>query len=161
MTLNKKSSEILNDLIQVNNDRITGYEKAAEETEVIDADLRAIFQSMIAQSRQNVAELTRYVQQTGTTPETGTTLSGKIYRAWMDVKATFSGNDRKTILDSCEYGEDVALKAYKDALVEEGDERLSQPVREMITEQKNRLLQSHDRIRMLRDTEQEVSGKDL
>lgn len=154
MTLDKKSSEIMNDLIQVNNDRITGYEKAAEETEVIDADLRAIFHSMIDQSRKNVEELTRYVQQTGTLPETGTTLSGKIYRAWMDVKATFNGNDRKTILDSCEYGEDVALKAYKDALVEEGEEKLSQPVREMITRQKNNLLQSHDRIRMLRDTQE-------
>lgn len=153
MKFDKNNGEILNDLIQINNDRITGYQKAIEETEVIDADLRSIFQSMIQQSQENVAELTRYVQQTGTTPEMGTTLSGKIYRAWMDIKASFSGFDKSAILDSCEYGEDVALKAYKDALADDGKERMPSYIKQVIMEQKDKLTQSHDRIRMLRDTQ--------
>jgi hypothetical protein len=33
----------------------------------------------------------------------------------MDVKVSFSGNDRQAILESCEFGEDAAQKAYKDA----------------------------------------------
>ena len=52
--------------------------------------------------------------------EKGTTNSGKIYRAWMDVKAAFTGHDRKAILASCEFGEDAAQAAYKTALAVEG-----------------------------------------
>ncbi len=43
----------------------------------------------------------------------GTTEMGKIYRAWMDVKAVFTGENRHTILSNCEAGEDATQKAYK------------------------------------------------
>lgn len=33
----------------------------------------------------------------------------------MYVKATFTGKDRKAILESCEYGEDQVQKAYEEA----------------------------------------------
>ena len=32
MTLNEKTAEILNDLIEINNDRVRGYERASKET---------------------------------------------------------------------------------------------------------------------------------
>jgi len=41
----------------------------------------------------------------------------------MDVKNTFTGDDRHSVLESCEGGEDAALKAYKDAL--DADDPLS------------------------------------
>ena len=46
MTTNQKSAGVLNDLIQINNDRITGYEKAAKEAEANDADLKKLFLKM-------------------------------------------------------------------------------------------------------------------
>jgi hypothetical protein len=36
-------AEVLNDLIQINNDRITGYEKSLKELKDSDTDLRDIF----------------------------------------------------------------------------------------------------------------------
>ena len=78
-----------------------------------------------------------------------TTTAGKIYRAWMDVKATFGGDSRKGVLASCEFGEDAAQKAYKEAL-EEDD--LSPDVRRIIESQKAILRDAHDRIKMMRDT---------
>ena len=104
MKLNEKTAEILNDLIEINNDRIEGYERASRETESDDADLRALFNNMASESRRYVNELTSLVSQTGEETAKGTTVRGKIYRAWMDVKATFSGHDRKAILASCEFG---------------------------------------------------------
>jgi len=56
----------------------------------------------------------------GGTLAQGTTASGKIYRAWMDVKAVFTGHDRETILSNCEAGEDAAQRAYTSALEQEG-----------------------------------------
>ncbi len=142
------NAEILNDLIQINNDRVAGYEKAIEELRVEDADLKTLFVKMIRESHRHKLALGTEVQVLGEDIETGTTNSGKIYRAWMDVKAVFTGHDRKTVLNNCEAGEDAAQRAYKMALAEEG---LSANLRDMITEQKLELRSSHDEIKMLRD----------
>jgi uncharacterized protein (TIGR02284 family) len=112
-------------------------------------DLKAIFNRMADESRQYIAELTQEVVKLGGKPETGTTNSGKIYRAWMDVKATFTGNDRKSILASCEFGEDAAQKAYDAALTT--DEELPSDVRQLIANQKASLKTSHDVIKKYRD----------
>ena len=149
METNDKVISVLNDLIRINNDRINGYERAINEAKDIDVDLRGIFNRMIEESRKYVAELTASVGKFGGDPATGTTVSGKIYRAWMDVKATFTGKDRHAILASCEYGEDAAQRAYEEALASDAD--LSPEVRQMITTQKSSLRTSHDLIKQYRD----------
>lgn len=144
------NAEILNDLIQINNDRVAGYEKAIEELQSEDADLKTLFVKMIGESHTYKMALATEVQALGEEAETGTTNSGKIYRAWMDVKAIFSGHDRKTVLNNCEFGEDAAQKAYKMALEEDG---ISADLRALITEQKASLRISHDEIKALRDVQ--------
>lgn len=144
------NAEILNDLIQINNDRVAGYEKAIEELRVEDADLKTLFVKMIRESHRHKLALGTEVQVLGEDIETGTTNSGKIYRAWMDVKAIFTGHDRKTVLNNCEAGEDAAQRAYKMALAEEG---LSSNLRDLITLQKAELRISHDEIKALRDAQ--------
>jgi len=144
------NAEILNDLIQINNDRIVGYEKAIEELKPEDADLKSLFVKMIGESHQYKMALATEVQALGEDADSGTTNSGKIYRAWMDVKAIFTGHDRKTVLNNCEFGEDAAQKAYKMALEEED---LSAHLRSLVTEQKAQLRMSHDEIKMLRDSQ--------
>jgi uncharacterized protein (TIGR02284 family) len=149
MARNNETIEVLNDLIRINNDRINGYQKATNEARDIDADLRGIFNRMGEESRKYVAELTAEVGKLGGEPVTGTTVSGKIYRAWMDVKATFTGKDRHAILESCEYGEDAAQKAYEEALA--SDATLPTEVRQLIANQKASLRTSHDLIKKYRD----------
>ncbi|MBC7829284.1 MAG: PA2169 family four-helix-bundle protein [Chitinophagaceae bacterium] len=149
MATNDNLVGVLNDLIRINNDRIEGYEKASKEAKDIDVDLKAIFSRMADESRQYAAELTQEVVKLGGDPATGTTSSGKIYRAWMDVKATFTGHDRQSVLASCEFGEDAAQKAYNSAL--ESDAEISADIRQLITNQKSSLKTSHDVIKKYRD----------
>ena len=144
------NKEILNDLIEINNDRVAGYEKAIEDLKEGDSDLKSLFVEMIGQSHKHKSTLAQEVQVLGGDAETGTTASGKIYRAWMDVKAVFTGHDRQTVLNNCEFGEDAAQKAYKMALETEG---LSADLRSTITEQKADLRTSHDKIKALRDSQ--------
>jgi uncharacterized protein (TIGR02284 family) len=145
------NSETLRDLIRINNDRVTGYSKAATQTD--DQDLQSLFSQLAQQSRQFASDLRRLISgnDKDVTDETTTetTTAGKIYRAWMDVKATFGGDDRHGILASCEFGEDAAQKAYKDALKEDD---LTIDVRATIESQKAILRQAHDKIKMMRDT---------
>jgi len=146
----KKAAEVLNDLIQINNDRINGYERALKELKDQENDLRTLFTGFIDQSRQLKMALGKEVQVLGKDMDTGTTGSGKIYRAWMDVKALFTGHDRQTVLENCEFGEDAAQKAYKTALETED---LPAYLFALITKQKAELKTAHDEVKALRDQE--------
>jgi uncharacterized protein (TIGR02284 family) len=148
MENNKEVIEVLNDLVQINNDRINGYDKAIEETKEGDSDLKPLFATMIAESHKIKIALATEVQVLGADVQQGTTTSGKIYRAWMDVKAIFTGHDRHTVLANCEAGEDAAQRAYKTALAHPG---LPAFIRDMLSEQQQVLRASHDEIKALRD----------
>ena len=149
MTNSENLSETLNDLVRINNDRITGYEKAADQAESIDVDLKVIFNKMAAESRDYIRQLDEKVLSLGGKPSGDSTFAGKIYRTWMDVKNTFTGSDRTSILDSCEFGEDAAQKAYKEAL--ESDAEMDAETRQLVMEQKDSLKTSHDIIKKYRD----------
>jgi len=146
---------VLNDLIRINNDRIVGYERASKESKNVDVDLIATFNKMADQSRQYKAELVQQVSRLGGDAASDTTVSGKVYRVWMDLKAAITGKDRESILGSCEYGEDVAQRAYEAAL--ESDAYMSTDIRQMISSQKSELKTSHDLIRKYRDLHEKVS----
>jgi len=148
MKTSRETIEVLNDLIEIHNDRIKGYERAIKELKDEDTDLKTLFAVFIDQSRQAKMLLGKETQVLGGEMETGTTNSGKIYRAWMDVKALFTGHDRHTVLENCEFGEDAALKAYDTAL---HDEDLPAYIREMLLDQNETLLDAHDEIKNLRD----------
>ena len=133
--------EAMNDLIKINNDRIEGYEKAIDELhDGKNSDLKSLFSQMISESRTYKSE---------GSPDGGTTTSGIVYRAWMDVRAAFSGGDRASVLSNCEAGEDAAQKAYKSAIE---DEDVMEETKILLREQKQSLRNSHDKIKALRDS---------
>src|SRR5664279_1840390 len=110
-----KSQEIvgmLNDLVMINNDRISGYQRAIAELKPDDEDLKSLFDKMIIESQRIKSDLVNEIQVLHGDVENGTTGMGKIYRAWMEVKAVFTGENRHMILSNCEAGEDAAQRAY-------------------------------------------------
>ena len=156
MAQNEKLAEVLNDLIRINNDRVAGYERAIDESKDLDVDLKAVFHKMASDSRAYVSELSAEVAALGEDVATGTTNSGKIYRVWMDIKATFTGNDRQAVLENCEFGEDAAQKAYNEALA--SDAEIPADVRQLITDQKASLRTAHDLIKKYRDMHKTVNS---
>jgi uncharacterized protein (TIGR02284 family) len=150
-TTNEKVIEQLNNLVEINNDRIRGYETALKETATEDADLRKLFEEMAEHSRQFKNELSFEVKRLGGTPSEGTKNSGKVFRAWMDFKAALTGKNRKEIISSCEFGEDAALETYKDVI--NSDVVFPENIREIILKEKQWLQQDHNKVRELRDAE--------
>ena len=159
MKNNNELIETLNDLVRINNDRITGYERAAELTRSADVDLATLFRKMADESRTYKGELQQEVAGLGGKIATDTTASGKIYRAWMSVKNMFTGSDRKSILASCEFGEDAVQKAYQHALI--SDQSLSIDIRKFIENQKESLKASHDTIKRFRDLQRQSESDDI
>jgi uncharacterized protein (TIGR02284 family) len=145
---NEKSIEVLNTLITINNDRIEGYETASKESK--ESDLKSLFAKFIATSEDCNDALMTEVDNLGGEVAEGTSISGKFFRVWMDLKVALTRKDRKTILDSCEFGEDKAIETYHNAL-EDGSEFLSDQHKIMISSQKALLKADHRLIKSLRD----------
>ncbi len=143
----QKSITLLNDLIVINNDRVEGYKTA--EIETPETDLKILFYDMQATSESNRIELASAVTKLNGEVEEGTRATGKFFRFWMDFKATITGNNRGTILDSCEYGEDKALEEYENVLDEK--EHLSIENLQMIQRQKAQIEVDHTKVKKLRD----------
>jgi uncharacterized protein (TIGR02284 family) len=149
----KEIVDCLNNLIQINNDRIQGYLTASHETD--EADLKVIFLETMTTSQECRRELAREVTKLGGTPIEGTSVSGKIFRAWMDVKAAITSKDRKAILNSCEFGEDVAVKTYEVEI--EGEVLSKTALIPLIKDQYAKIKAGHDKIRNLRDEAAKVA----
>lgn len=148
METSKKISA-LNELIVINNDRVEGYDTAMKEAE--DVDLKSLFAGLQTTSETNLSELHAEVRRLGGQAEEGTRTTGKFHRVWMDVKAVLTGNERGTILNSCEFGESKALEAYREVL--DDSEYLSEAQVIMIQNQLAALKSDHDKIRVLHNAE--------
>ncbi len=145
---NEKTVDVLNKLIQINNDRIEGYETASDETE--EQELKTFFNELKQTSLHCNKELSGEVTKLGGTATEGTKTTGKFFRVWMDVKAALTGKDRKGILNSCEYGEDWATDTYEKAL-ENDLEYLNAEQQTMVKAQHTLLKADHDKIKSMRD----------
>lgn len=148
METTAKSTDTLNELIEINNDRVAGFEKAIADIKDPNTDLKAVFQEYADQSRQFSQELTGIVSREGGEAETGTSASGSLHRAWIDVKSLFGASDREGILNEAERGEDAIKKAYSDAL---RDGELSSDAQSAVSAQATQINAAHDRIKALRD----------
>jgi uncharacterized protein (TIGR02284 family) len=104
----------LNELIEINHSRIDGYTKAAKDID--GGELKGLFQGMVNESGHFADDLAAHVEKFGGEPTAGSTFTGKIHQAWLDFKAAVSSNNRETILSSCEFGDQTAIKAYDIAL---------------------------------------------
>ncbi|WP_114938609.1 ferritin-like domain-containing protein [Mucilaginibacter endophyticus] len=143
-----RTTSVLNELIEINNDRVAGFEKAIADIKDENIDLKEIFQRYASQSRENSQELAALVGAEGDEVETGTSVSGSLHRAWIDVKSIFGGNTRESILSEAERGEDAIKKAYREALE---DTELSASARETIIRQQTTINAAHDEVKALRD----------
>jgi uncharacterized protein (TIGR02284 family) len=158
METTDKTIEVLNGLIEINNDRAAGFERASEALEEEDYALKPIFNKLGRDSQTNSAELTALVAQLGGEAHTGTSLSGTMHRAWLGVASVFTGQDRETILSECERGEDAIKAAYQDALAE--DVELDPQALATIQAQELLITSGHDLIKSMRDSASAAEERD-
>ncbi|MCH5717435.1 ferritin-like domain-containing protein [Niabella hibiscisoli] len=144
-----KQVEVLNDLIQINNDRIAGYEKAIEGLDDKEnEDLKLLFRHMINNSRDYNEALEKQIGLFNGEPALGTSGAGKLYRAWMELKAFVTGGDRAAVLSSCITGEETAIRAYEEAIA---DEELVTELQQLLLDQLSAIQQSYREIVALRE----------
>lgn len=146
--MNERTSEVLNELTQFVNDRIEGYKTAAKETR--DPAHKAYYNELVSQSQQFSNELNSTLSRVGGDAQHDTTMKGKLYRGWMDVKSGITGKDEEAIIESNIYGEEWAQKAYNDALEHRGE--LPQEVVQMVEKQKQASLATCEHLKQMKSS---------
>lgn len=136
-------SSTLNQLIQTCKDGEEGFHTAAEA--VSDPNLRHLFESYSQQRSEFAAELELEVQRMGRDPADEGHISAAVHRGWMDLKAAVTGQDEGVIIAECERGEDVAVKAYRQAL----SASLPPDLKAVIERQLIKIQEAHDQVRSL------------
>ncbi len=136
----------LNGLIETCKDGHEGFKEAAEGVER--SDLKTLFYEFSQQRSQFAGELQNLVRSLGGDPETESSTSGSIHRAWINLKSAITGQDDNAILSECERGEDSAKNMYKEAL----EQPLPSDVMETVRTQYASVQSAHDRVKALRDS---------
>lgn len=153
--INKESISILNDLIETSKDGEKGFQTSAED--VKNPAIKAFFLSRSAEIATAVCELQTEVRALGGDPETSSSVTGTLHRAWVDLKSTLTGKDDKAVLEEVERGEDVAKKAYREALEKAREKNLPANVIALIEKQQAGVLANHDKVKALRDSARAAS----
>lgn len=107
---------VLNTLLGINNDRITGYQIASNATD--EHELKEIFGLFIQTSRKCKTDLLDEIHNMGAESLDSHTLNGKYINVWTEIKSILNQNNRNMILTNCEIGDDAAVKSYSKILAQ-------------------------------------------
>lgn len=142
----------LNGLIETNKDGQQGFQDSADGVER--SDLKSFFYEASQQRAQFAGELQSLVRELGGDPENSGSVAGAIHRGWINIKAAVTGKDEQAILNEAERGEDVAVKAYKDAL----EQNLPANVSSILQNQYSQVKATHDQVKSLRDSQRAANA---
>ena len=146
--MTQDTTSTLNDVIQTLKDGQKGFQTAAEDIE--SSELKSLFSEYSLQRSKFAGELQELERSLGESePEDEGSIAGALHRGWIDLKSALASRDEYAILAECERGEDVAVKAYKDAL---DDPDLPANVRQTLQTQYAGVKAAHDRVKALRDS---------
>jgi uncharacterized protein (TIGR02284 family) len=144
-TKNKEMETVLLDLISTLEDSQKGFADIGDHLK--DLSLKRFFLAESLKRANFRAELENELHRAGMADvKEGGTVSGAIHRTWGDVKAKLGGGDHG-LLETAEQGEDEAKKAYAKAL----EHDLPLPIRELLVDQQEQVLTSHDFVKASRD----------
>lgn len=143
----KDTEKVLKDVIESLIDGQEGFKDIGEKLE--DPTLKRYFLAESLKRAQFKGELEDVLIKEGVSDaykESGS-ISGALHRTWGDLKAKLGGGDH-TLLESAEQGEDVAKKAYADALKHD----LPLPIHQLLSTQAAHIQTSHDYVKAARDS---------
>ncbi|MCY1662408.1 MULTISPECIES: PA2169 family four-helix-bundle protein [Chryseobacterium] len=143
---NEKNVAVLNDLLNITNDRIEGFSKVEDKVWDTHPALRIDYDHMVSQSQTMKNDLITHINEHGGEADNTTSTAGAFHRAWIDVKNAFSAEKDESTLENVVFGEKAAIDAYQDAL-DSGD--LSPECSRLVSDQLHHLKSSYSKFENL------------
>ncbi|MUH38321.1 PA2169 family four-helix-bundle protein [Zobellia amurskyensis] len=114
METNDKIYLEIREILAKNKDAEKGFDQAANNAE--SPDLKTYFANKSRERRIFNQKLISEIKIAYSDFDETGSFSGTIHRAWMDVKALFSGSDDESMLAEAIRGDKAAIKEYEDVL---------------------------------------------
>jgi len=145
MTDTSHDIRTLNGLIATTLDSVDGYTEAAKDSE--NGRYGQLFTARATERRQVVSALQAEVSRLGGNPEDDGTVLAGAHRAFLNLKATVTGQDDAAIVNEVERGEDHIKAKFESALE---DQELSAATRSAIQTAYGSVRAGHDEMRDLK-----------
>jgi uncharacterized protein (TIGR02284 family) len=139
--------ELLHDLASINLERAKAYEEASLQNHLFDVELRTTFALLANQSRQNNYMLNVHLENLLAKNSGIRPAPGQLYNQWKKDTGYFKGDNRKTLLDSCEAGEILMVGIYEKAL----ENTLRSEMREILQNQLRGMQSSLSTVKKIMD----------
>ena len=111
--------QLLNDLIHILQDRLTGFENVEGQVWEGYPALKSLYEHMVSQTKLMKTSLINLIQNMDGEYSERHTISGTLHQAWLSIKNSFIiGNIEKSTLQEVLFGENAAIQAYQQALDE-------------------------------------------
>lgn len=128
----KKLKKDLENIVDICNDGLNGYETAADKLENKDESIKTLFLRLSQQRRGFIEKIkTEGIRLGVDFKETGT-LKGFFHRTWLKARANFSSNEKVKVIDEAMTGEKKALEVYTKVMA---DPEIPDYLREILEEQ--------------------------
>ncbi|RYG50579.1 MAG: hypothetical protein EOO01_10385, partial [Chitinophagaceae bacterium] len=109
---NQTAAEVLNDLIEVNTERIVRYEQLIASMDPSETGLRFLFARLIGESHQNKINLATELQAMCAPIDLSPANRGLVYETARQYMTKIDERSRIRILEQADTCEDAALRAY-------------------------------------------------
>lgn len=144
--MSNQTVSTLNDLLQITNDRIEGFNKVEDKVWEKYPTLKSDYTNMVDQSQKMKLELKSLISERNGDADDSTTVAGGLHRTWIDVKNAFSADNAESTLENVTFGENAAIEAYQKAL-DSGD--LCPESSRVVQDQLHSLKSSYEKFRNL------------
>lgn len=128
----KQLKKDLEEIIDICNDGIKGYETAAEKIEDKDESLKTLFLRLSQQRKGFVENIKTEANRVGIEFDDTGTIKGFFHRTWLTTKANFSSDKKVKVIDEAMTGEKKALDVYAGVIA---DTELPDYLRDTLKEQ--------------------------
>lgn len=146
---NDKTITMLNDLLQITNDSLKGFQEVDKKMISNYGKLATEYQHIVTESDQMKTDLAELIRAKGGDPDQSTTIAGGLHRGWIEVKNSLTADKDQATLSSVVFGEEAAIKSYKDAL---DSDNLDSDARNLLSDQLDKLEASLKKFKSFEDS---------
>jgi uncharacterized protein (TIGR02284 family) len=141
-----KPLALLNGLIGLNNDRVSGYENAGKKVKA--RVLKDLFWRLAETSSLCREELVREVHKLGGIPQPNGSTDESLRLAWDFVYRSLDREDHRVLLNSCYVAEEMSVRRYEEAMLLE-DEAINTVHQKIFCRQHDLLAEDNYRVKNL------------
>lgn len=142
---NSKTISVLNDLLQIINDRLEGFEKVEGKVWEKSHKLQDNYEHFTSQCKVMKHEIINLILERGGEADDSASFSGTLHRAWIDLKnSLIVAHLEESTLQNVLFGENAAIEAYQQAL---DSSELDSESSKVVSEQLKKIKDSYHEFR--------------